>query len=137
MVRAWCVPLNILDDKRLLGQHRECHSMITSQIKRILGIPGGYQNHPYCIKFNDDPGQLIDLHDKCVEEMFSRGFNHRSPILFGLHFNYNDPSRHQYVELLPHLCFTKTEYKYSVDDMNSDIELLHQRWNKKAKESKL
>lgn len=80
MVRAWNLPVELLDRQRLLGQHVESHVMFNALKKHFNGIKGGYQNHPQTRRFINNIGQLIDIHDKCAEEMLSRGYNHKSPL---------------------------------------------------------
>ena len=78
-MRIWHpIPPFCLDDKRLLGEHRELHaiwSVLTNPEKK------GYRNHPETKRW---VGHLLELsfrHDELVKEMRRRGWNHKSPIL--------------------------------------------------------
>jgi len=46
----------------------------------IMRGGGGFYNHPQTKRFYDDPGQLVTLHNLCMDEMLRRGYKHKSPI---------------------------------------------------------
>ena len=76
MVRIWCLPLKLLDDKRLLGEHHELHvifNVITKNLK-------GFSKHPQTLRFVDNLGMLVYRHNQQVTELKRRGFNHKSPL---------------------------------------------------------
>lgn len=100
MVRAWCLPVQLLNRQRLLGQHVECHVMFNANMRG----GGGYYNHPQTKRFRDDPGQLVSIHNACVEEMKARGYNHKSPI-----------------------DYPESPYSYTKEEYGRDLEILRER----------
>ena len=80
MVRVWNVPFCILGGKRLCGMHMEIHVLYNTEYRRQQGVDSGYVNHPQAKVFRGKLGMLITLHDSVVDEMCSRGYNHKSPL---------------------------------------------------------
>jgi len=70
----WMTDPRIMCDRHLLGEHCECH-MLAGCIKKGKSLAG------YLSKNLFDPASLTSRHDRLAEEMTSRGFAHRSPIL--------------------------------------------------------
>lgn len=77
-MRTWYAPLSILDNQRVLGQHREIHALLGS-----LKSPWrGYQNHPVTKLYQGEHrGCLIDYHERTLDEMLNRGWHgHKTPL---------------------------------------------------------
>lgn len=75
-MRVWDLPVHILCDKHLLGQHREIHCMwnvITLNKK-------GYSRHPETMRWKKHLSKLYDRHEQTKNEMIKRGFNHKSEV---------------------------------------------------------
>ena len=75
-MRIWDLPPEKLCRNHLLGEHRELHaiwSIITNNKK-------GYSNHPETIRWKKKLNALYLRHEKQVEEMKKRGYNHNSPL---------------------------------------------------------
>jgi len=72
-MRMWMVDPKILCRKHLLGEHVELHMLYGSIIR------GRYKHTE---KWNKlvSPAELHERHCGLVEEMESRGYNHKSPI---------------------------------------------------------
>ena len=76
-MRVWDVPVAVLTDKHLLGEHREVHGMWTVLAR---GCTGGYSKHPETLRWRGHMRALHARHEAQVEEMTRRGFNHQSPL---------------------------------------------------------
>lgn len=75
-MRSWYpLPIDVLDDKRLLAEHNELLIMA----RAIAGLTKGYRNHPETKRWIGHSKAMKDRHDKIAVEMLRRGFNHRSP----------------------------------------------------------
>lgn len=75
-MRSWYpIPVEALDNKRLLGEHNELLIMARS----IAGLNKGYRNHPETKRWVGHSKAMKDRHDRLAAEMVRRGFNHRSP----------------------------------------------------------
>jgi len=75
-MRIWFVPTTELDDRHLLGEHMELHTMATVLIRGR----GGWYNHPATKMFRGKLGALYRRHEEQVAEMVRRGFTgHKSP----------------------------------------------------------
>lgn len=75
-MKIWALPVTELDDRRLLGEHAELHTVYAT-------ITRGYRawsKHPETIRFMDRVGELVYRHREQVEEMHARGFAHHSPL---------------------------------------------------------
>ena len=75
-MRVWDIDPGYLNDKSLLGEHREVHGIfsIISKGKK------GYSRHPETLRWVGSLGALALRHELLVEEMGLRGFRHKSPI---------------------------------------------------------
>ena len=106
MVRIWKTPLYFLNRQRLLGEHRECHVMVSA----LLRGRGAWFNHPQTKRFYKHIGQLVDRHLQQVEELKRRGYisgrDHKTPI--------------RYID-------TYEPYTYSREEMKRDLEILSKR----------
>lgn len=81
-MRIWSpIPVYQLDDKGLLGEHRELHC-IWNIIKN--NSTGGYSNHPETLRWWNHIHALFIRHEKQIQEILNRGFKHNSE----LEFNY-------------------------------------------------
>jgi hypothetical protein len=87
-MRQWHVNPKFLCDKHLFGEHVE-HHMLAGTINKGVKISGYIKNNLV------EPLSLQSRHDELVNEIVSRGFNHRSVLpeidLSGLpseHLNY-------------------------------------------------
>lgn len=75
-MRIWDIEPKKLCRNHLLGEHRELHAIwnILTQNKK------GYSLHPETIRWKGKLKALYLRHDKLVEEMKSRRYNHKSPL---------------------------------------------------------
>ena len=75
-MRIWDLPVNILCDKHLLGEHRELHAIwnIITKDKK------GYSKHPETKRWVGKLKALYIRHEEQVIEMNKRGFSHNSPL---------------------------------------------------------
>lgn len=75
-MRIWFVPVEELDDRHLLGEHVELHTMANALIRG----GGGWFNHPATQFFSGKLGALYRRHEEEVAEMKRRGWHgHKSP----------------------------------------------------------
>lgn len=75
-MRIWDIHPGFLNDKSLLGEHRELHgifSILTTGKK-------GYSRHPETLRWQGCLSGLSLRHELLVQEMRLRGFQHRSPL---------------------------------------------------------
>lgn len=75
-MRIWDLEPSILCRQHLLGEHRELHALWTI----ISEGRGGYRNHPETKRWVGKLPALRKRHEKLVEEMKKRGYNHHSSI---------------------------------------------------------
>lgn len=76
-MRIWHpIPVMCLDNKRLLGEHVEIHTIFNVITKNKQG----YSNHPETNRWRGHLSALKHRHDLIVNEMYTRGYNHKSPI---------------------------------------------------------
>lgn len=77
-MRTWYVPLEILDDNRMIAQHREIHTVLGS----ITSVKRGYINHPVTkLYLGEHLDCLVDYHAETVAEMERRGWHgHKTPV---------------------------------------------------------
>ena len=89
LVRIWDVEPDVLCDRHLLGEHRELHAVwsILTTGKR------GYANHPETLRWRGRLKALYARHDRLVDEMKRRGFDHRSPLDPALATGVRPPNR--------------------------------------------
>ncbi len=75
-MRVWDVDPGFLNDKSLLGEHREIHAIYTvlTQGKK------GYARHPETLRWKKYLEALRVRHELIVSEMTFRGFRHHSPL---------------------------------------------------------
>jgi hypothetical protein len=74
-MRIWFVPVEELDDRHLLGEHLELHTMASVLMKG----GGGWYNHPATQAFRGKLGALYRRHEEQVAEMQRRGWRgHKS-----------------------------------------------------------
>lgn len=78
-MRVWDIPIHLLCNTHLSGQHREIHGMLGSIKKYEQKGPSGYSNHPETKRWIDSKKQLSLIHDITSQEMIKRGMNHKSP----------------------------------------------------------
>ena len=75
-MRIWDISPNKLCRNHLLGEHRELHviwSILTKGKK-------GYRHHPEILRWDGKLKALHVRHESLVEEMYSRGYMHNSPL---------------------------------------------------------
>jgi len=75
-MRVWDIPPKKLCRNHLLGEHRELHAIwvvITKNKK-------GYSKHPETLRWKGKLRSLYARHEKLVEEMQKRGYNHKSTL---------------------------------------------------------
>lgn len=75
-MRIWDIDAGFLNDKSLLGEHRELHGIVSV----IKNKKTGYSRHPETLRWIGHLKSLIVRHELLVEEMALRGFNHYSPL---------------------------------------------------------
>ena len=73
-MRQWLVDPELLCRKHLLGEHVE-HHMFVGSIWRGKSVKGYLRDGLL------EPKTLQDRHAELVNEMISRGYNHKSPLL--------------------------------------------------------
>lgn len=81
----WMVKPHLLCRAHLLGEHRECHTLLgcLAKSKSIKG---------YLDQNLVSPMHLEVRHAELVEEMIKRGYNHNSPLTYQSNINgYIDP----------------------------------------------
>lgn len=76
-MRIWDLPVNILCDLHLLGEHRELHTIWSVLLH---GKNGGYSKHPETLRWKGKLAALFARHACQVKEMQNRKFNHLSPL---------------------------------------------------------
>ena len=75
-MRVWDVDPARLCRAHLLGEHREIHALFV-----ILNENrAGYRNHPETKRWAGKLPALAERHDRVVNEMIRRGYNHHSPL---------------------------------------------------------
>jgi len=71
-LRTWYVAASILDNQRLLAQHREIHTIVGS----IMSPKRGYQHHPAVKLYNNEHLLCLrDYHGYVCDEMKMRGWH--------------------------------------------------------------
>ena len=68
-----------LNDKSLLGEHRELHGLFSIHVNNKKG----YARHPETMRWTQALSGLYLRHELLVSEMQLRGFNHKSPLETG------------------------------------------------------
>jgi hypothetical protein len=74
----WPIPAYELDDKRLLGEHLELHTMNSV----ILNNKKGYSKHPETLRWVGHTKAMKRRHDEIESEMKRRGMKPKSPMKF-------------------------------------------------------
>ena len=75
-MRIWDIPPSKLCRNHLLGEHRELHAMWVVIIKNKKG----YSLHPETLRWKGKLRAMYIRHEKLVDEMKKRGYNHQSPL---------------------------------------------------------
>jgi len=75
-MRIWDLSPRLLCRNHLLGEHNELHAIWSV----ITGGRKGYARHPEVMRWRGRLRALSARHDRIVEEMVRRGWNHRSPL---------------------------------------------------------
>jgi hypothetical protein len=75
-MRIWDIDAGYLNDKSLLGEHRELHGIISI----VRNKKRGYSRHPETLRWSRSLESLAIRHSLLVEEMSLRGFKHYSPL---------------------------------------------------------
>ncbi|MFB0561953.1 MAG: pyrimidine dimer DNA glycosylase/endonuclease V [Candidatus Lokiarchaeia archaeon] len=75
-MRIWDISPGKLCRNHLLGEHRELHAIWAVLTKGKTG----YSKHPETLRWKDKLKALYLRHEKLVEEMQNRGYNHKSPL---------------------------------------------------------
>lgn len=78
-MRIWDLDPGFLNDKSLLGEHRELHGLFSIHVNGKRG----YARHPETVRWTTALSGLSLRHDLLVSEMQLRGFNHKSPLEAG------------------------------------------------------
>ena len=75
-MRIWDLDPGFLNDRSLLGEHRELHGLFSIHVNGKKG----YSRHPETVRWQKALSGLAFRHDLLVSEMALRGFNHQSPL---------------------------------------------------------
>ena len=75
-MRIWDLPPRVLCRQHLLGEHRELHAVWTI----ITRGKKGYAQHPETERWRGKLKALFLRHERLVEEMTRRGYQHHSPL---------------------------------------------------------
>ncbi len=75
-MRIWDIPPDKLCQNHLLGEHSELHAIWSILTKGKKG----FAHHPETLRWRGKLKALYLRHEKIVEEMKKRGFNHKSPL---------------------------------------------------------
>ena len=78
-MRIWDLDPGFLNDKSLLGEHRELHGLFSIHVNNKKG----YASHPETRRWNNALSGLSIRHELLVCEMRLRDFNHQSPLKTG------------------------------------------------------
>jgi len=75
-MRIWDVDPGFLNDRSLLGEHRELHGIFSI----LVNHKTGYSRHPETLRWQEHLPALAVRHGLLVAEMGWRGFRHHSPL---------------------------------------------------------
>ena len=75
-MRIWDIDAGYLNDKSLLGEHRELHGIISI----VCNGKRGYSKHPETLRWSRALEGLALRHALLIQEMSLRGFKHQSPL---------------------------------------------------------
>jgi hypothetical protein len=78
-MRIWDIPVNLLCDRHLLGEHRELHAIHTFL---TTGTGGSYKKHPEVLRWKGKLPALYKRHDEQMQELRNRNFLHNSLLPF-------------------------------------------------------
>jgi len=79
-MRIWDISPDRLCRNHLLGEHQELHALWSILTKNKKG----YCHHPETIRWKGKLKALYIRHEKLVEEMQKRGYNHKTALDSGL-----------------------------------------------------
>jgi len=79
-MRIWDIPPERLCRNHLLGEHRELHAIwnIITRNKK------GYAHHPETLRWKNKLKALFLRHEKLVQQMSKRGYQHKSQLFRAL-----------------------------------------------------
>ncbi len=78
-MRSWYpIPAKELDNKRLLGEHLELHTMNSVIMKNLKG----YSRHPETLRWKNHTKFMKVRHDEIEQEMRNRGMKPKSPLTY-------------------------------------------------------
>ncbi|NTV13657.1 MAG: DUF1722 domain-containing protein [Desulfobulbaceae bacterium] len=75
-MRIWDIDPGFLNDRSLLGEHRELHGIFSI----LVNHKTGYSRHPETLRWQGHLPALAVRHGLLVAEMSLRGFHHHSPL---------------------------------------------------------
>jgi hypothetical protein len=75
-MRIWDVDPGFLNDRSLLGEHRELHGIFSI----LVNHKTGYSRHPETLRWQEHLPALALRHGLLVAEMALRNFHHHSPL---------------------------------------------------------
>jgi len=75
-MRIWDLDPGFLNDRSLLGEHRELHGIFSI----LVNHKKGYSRHPETLRWRDRLPSLALRHSLLAAEMELRGFHHLSPL---------------------------------------------------------
>lgn len=75
MTRMWMVDPEILCRQHLLGEHKELHQLLGNIEAENMGSIEGHADRGQI-----DTSLIKERHEKLVEEMKNRDYNHQSPL---------------------------------------------------------
>ncbi|MCX5687120.1 MAG: pyrimidine dimer DNA glycosylase/endonuclease V [Candidatus Omnitrophica bacterium] len=79
-MRIWDISPKKLCRNHLLGEHRELHAIWAILTENKIG----YSAHPETIRWRGKLKALYLRHDKLVQDMNRRGYEHKTPLLKAL-----------------------------------------------------
>lgn len=96
-MRIWDINPGYLNDKSLLGEHRELHGIVSI----LVNNKKGYAKHPETLRWKDSTWALGQRHAMLRAEMSLRGFREQSPVTItgevgGWPSHYIDPPAKQF-----------------------------------------
>ena len=96
-MRIWDLPVQILCDQHLLGEHRELHAIWT-YLTTDKG--GSYRKHPETLRWVGKELALAKRHSEEVREMMKRGFDHHSSLPLFVSNDKSSEDQNNYVNTL-------------------------------------
>lgn len=115
-MRIWLVPLEELDDRRILGQHQEMHMLVS-----MIDNPR-FETHPLVMFYRQYRGWLFDYHTRLVKEMSLRFVNstHKTDMPMS------------YVLTSESIVFPQSWIDYDRQDLASRLRIRRQKWSKRS-----